>query len=151
MRCASSVGGWLFLMSCTMAASNTVAASNAGAAMDSATEHRAVAAPSIVAVAAGSFEGTYTGQINNVKQASACGSHNSWTGTFVVQDNKFHTNVGKLLFNGDMHPDGSFESSVQIGRSGLIQLVGKIEGIVLQAKVNGPLCDYTMNMRKAQS
>jgi hypothetical protein len=145
MSRSSSVGSLVFLMSCAMAGSS------AGASTDYATVHPAVAAPFIVTVAASPFDGTYSGQVTNVKQATVCGSQNSWTATFVVQDNKFHTNIGKLLFAGDMHPDGSFESSVQLGRTGLIHLVGKINGIQLQANATGSLCEWTMNMSKAPS
>jgi hypothetical protein len=126
-----------------------MAASSAGFATDFATVRPAVAARSIVTVAASPFDGTYSGQVTNLKQATNCGTQSSWTSTFVVQDNEFHTNIGKLLFAGAMHPDGSFESNIQMGSMSVIRLVGKIDGIVLQANATGPICRWSMNMRKA--
>jgi hypothetical protein len=104
-----------------------------------------------LAVATGAFDGSYVGTVTNVKQASLCGSANSWRGTFSVVSNRFTTNIGRHVLTGDVHPDGSFETSADMGlggRNAVIHLSGRITGDAIHATGRSPLCQWDMEMRR---
>jgi hypothetical protein len=107
--------------------------------------------PLLLVAAGGAFDGSYVGTVTNVKQASTCGSMNSWHGTFSVVSNQFTTNIGRYRLTGDVHPDGSFETSVDMGlggRQAVIHFSGNIAGNTLHATGRTPLCLWDMDMRK---
>lgn len=108
-----------------------------------------VASPTILRLVADpqKFDGTYSGTITNVKHAAQCASQDSWQAIFVVEGNKFHTNIGKNLLAGDVRPDGSFESDVLMGRNVTLHLTGKIDGKALHANAAAAVCSYTWDMQ----
>jgi hypothetical protein len=113
-----------------------------------------VVGPGMLRVAAsdsGPFDGRYVGMITNVKQATACGSRNSWKGVFVVTDNKFNTQIGQKMLNGDVRPDGTFETTLTLSRSARLNLTGKIDGNAMHATGVSALCEYNMDMKKSPS
>jgi hypothetical protein len=103
--------------------------------------------------AAGAFDGRYAGRVTNVKQATVCGKADSWGGSFLVTADKFSTDVGggKLPMSGDVHPDGSFETTQMLGRGTNLHLVGKIVGPALHATATTGLCEWTFDMAKQAS
>ncbi len=103
-----------------------------------------------MAAGSGPFDGTYSGIVTNVKQASVCGSQDSWHGIFAVDSNKFKTNIGKYVMAGDVRPDGSFQTTTDmaIGPNAIIHFVGNIAGDTVHADATGPLCKWSMDMRK---
>lgn len=130
---------------------SAIPASAAGISADSGRGTPSGRSPLFVPVAGGAFDGSYVGTVTNVKQASTCGSMNSWHGTFSVVSNQFTTNIGRYRLTGDVHPDGSFETAVDMGlggRQAVIHFSGSIAGNTLHATGKTPLCLWDMDMRK---
>lgn len=134
----------------SLLASCAAIVATAGAAVNDASSPAVIAAAPILRLVAdaGPFDGRYTGMVTNVKQARACGSQDSWRGAFVVEGNKFNTNIGKFVLTGDVHPDGSFESSVPVGGTNRLNFTGKIAGDAMHASGAAGLCRWDMDMKK---
>lgn len=104
-----------------------------------------------LANSAGPFDGSYVGSVTNERQATTCGPMQPWHGTFWVVDNRFRTNIGHIVVEGDVRPDGSFSTVADMGmggRSAVLHFSGKIDGNNVHALGTSPLCRWGMEMQK---
>jgi hypothetical protein len=112
-----------------------------------------------LAVGAGAFDGTYTGNVVPIDSNPNCtwrlsgGRIGTVTDTITVTNNHFERPIHDAPMSVDIAADGRFDGSGNLRTARQIipqRIVGKIEGGVLHARVTGTgnACEFELSLRK---